>query len=76
VGLRRRGFSVEAISALRRAFRVLVRGGLPLAEALRRVEEDGPLTEEVRGLVAFVRSSRRGVILQRRRGAGDDEAEP
>jgi UDP-N-acetylglucosamine acyltransferase len=73
VGLRRRGFSAEAIAALRAAYRVLVQGGLPLAEALRRVE-DGPLTEEVRSVVAFVRSSRRGVILQRRHGAGDDEA--
>ena len=59
VGLRRRGFSAEAIAALRGAYRVLVQGGLPLAEALRRVE-DGPLTEEVRSVVAFVRSSRRG----------------
>jgi UDP-N-acetylglucosamine acyltransferase len=76
VGLRRRGFSAEAIAALRRAYRSLAQAGLPLAEALRRVEEEGPLTEEVRGVLAFVRSSKRGVILQRRRGAGDDEAEP
>jgi UDP-N-acetylglucosamine acyltransferase len=75
VGLRRRGFSAEAIAALRQAYRVLVQGGLTLADALRRVEEDGPFTDEVRGVVAFVRSSRRGVILQRRRGAGDDESD-
>ncbi len=75
VGLRRRGFSAEKLAALRQAYRLLGQGGLPLAEALRRLEEDGPLTDEVRAVVAFVRSSRRGVILQRRRGGGDDESD-
>jgi UDP-N-acetylglucosamine acyltransferase len=76
VGLRRRGFSTEAISALRHAYRLLGQVGVPVHEALRRLEEEGPLTDEVRSVVAFVRSSRRGVILQRRRAARDDEAEP
>jgi UDP-N-acetylglucosamine acyltransferase len=76
VGLRRRGFSAEAIGALRQAYRLLSRADLPLDEALRRLETDGPHTGEVRTLVEFVRSSKRGVILQRRRGAAGDEAEP
>jgi UDP-N-acetylglucosamine acyltransferase len=76
VGLRRRGFSAEAIGALRQAYRVLARTDLPLGEALRRLEADGPHTAEVRSLVDFVRSSKRGVILQRRHGAAGDEAEP
>jgi UDP-N-acetylglucosamine acyltransferase len=75
VGLRRRGFSPEAIGALRRAFRVLSQEGLPLAEALGRLEAAGPHTDEVRQLVAFVRSSKRGVVLQRRRGGRADEGE-
>ena len=29
VGLRRRGFSPEAVAAIRRAYRVLMQGGLP-----------------------------------------------
>jgi UDP-N-acetylglucosamine acyltransferase len=74
VGLRRRGFPPEAISALRQAYRVLARSGLPLAEALARLEAEGPHTDEVRTVVAFVRSSRRGVVLERRRGAGEAEA--
>ena len=75
VGLRRRGFSAEAIAALKQACRTLASPELPLAEALRRVESDGPLTDEVRTLVAFVRSSERGVVLERRRAAADDEPE-
>jgi UDP-N-acetylglucosamine acyltransferase len=76
VGLRRRGFSPEAIAALKQAFRVLTTEGLPLAEALSRLEAEGPATDEVRTLVAFVRASKRGVVLERRRdGAADDEPE-
>ena len=75
VGLRRRGFSPEAISALREAYRVLARRGVSLAEALDRLEAAGPHTEEVRAVVEFVRASKRGVVLQRRGGATAGEAE-
>jgi UDP-N-acetylglucosamine acyltransferase len=76
VGLRRRGFPPEAVSALAQAYRVLGRAELSLAEALSRLEADGPHTDEVRTVVAFVRSSRRGVVLPRGRRGGADEAEP
>jgi len=66
IGLRRRGFSPEAIVALRQAYRVLVQRGLPLAEALARLEAEGPRTAEVRTVVEFVRASKRGVVLERR----------
>jgi UDP-N-acetylglucosamine acyltransferase len=76
VGLRRRGFPPEAIAALGTAYRVLGQTGLSLAEALSRLEAEGPHTEEVRTVIAFVRSSKRGVVLPRGRRAGADEAEP
>jgi UDP-N-acetylglucosamine acyltransferase len=75
VGLRRRGFSPEAIAALKQACRLLSGPGLPLAEGLRRIEAEGPVTDEVRTLVEFVRASKRGVVLERRRGAADDGGE-
>jgi len=75
IGLRRRGFSADAIAALKQACRTLAAPELPLVEALRRIESEGPLTDEVRTLVAFVRSSERGVVLERRRSAPDDEPE-
>jgi UDP-N-acetylglucosamine acyltransferase len=75
VGLRRRGFSPETIAALRQAYRLLTQGGLPLAEALRRLDADGPHRDEVRTVVDFVRSSTRGVVLDRRHGARTAEAE-
>jgi UDP-N-acetylglucosamine acyltransferase len=76
VGLRRRGFSAEAIAALRQAYRVLTQGGLPLAEALRRLEADGPHRDEVRTVVDFLRASKRRVVLDRRHGARAGEPEP
>jgi UDP-N-acetylglucosamine acyltransferase len=64
VGLRRQGFSREAIDALREAFRLLMRLGA--SEALRRLASEGPHTPEVETLVSFVRESRRGVVLRPR----------
>jgi UDP-N-acetylglucosamine acyltransferase len=75
VGLRRRGFSAEQIAAVKQACRLLQTPGLALAEALSRVEAEAPATSEVRTLVEFVRGAKRGVILERRRQADDDEAE-
>jgi UDP-N-acetylglucosamine acyltransferase len=72
VGLRRRGFSPEAIAALRQAYRVLLQSRLPLAAALARLEAEGPGTREVAFLVDFIRTSKRGVVLRRRHGASGD----
>jgi UDP-N-acetylglucosamine acyltransferase len=72
VGLRRRGMPPEAIAALRQAYRVLLQSRLPLAAALRRLESEGPHTPEVASLVAFIRTSKRGVVMRRRHGAGGD----
>lgn len=65
-GLRRRGFSADAISALRSAYRVLYKNGLSLEEAkvqLRELAEaggdgDAPVT----ALVEFIDASQRGII--------------
>ncbi|HVO12110.1 MAG TPA: acyl-ACP--UDP-N-acetylglucosamine O-acyltransferase [Vicinamibacteria bacterium] len=76
VGLRRRGFGAEAVRALRQAYRVLLQSRLPLAQALARLESEGPHTEEVRTVVAFIRGSARGVVLSRRGGRGGETVEP
>jgi UDP-N-acetylglucosamine acyltransferase len=61
VGLKRRGYSGETISAIKRCYTLLFRSKLPLAEALERVETELGHVEEVRYFVEFVRSSQRGV---------------
>ncbi len=67
VGLDRRGYSTDGIKALRAAYRILFRSGLPRAEALARVRAElGGLEVEI--LATFVESSKRG-IARHGRGA-------
>ncbi len=63
VGLKRAGFSLEEVSRLKAAYRLLYRSGLKLEEALSRIESEVS-GEPARQLVAFVRSSRRGICRE------------
>jgi len=66
IGLSRRGFTPETISQLKRTYRYLLQSKLNTSRALRAIDQDPGLTApEVRALVAFIRTSRRGVILRR-----------
>ncbi len=75
VGLRRRGFGAEAVAALRRAFRLLQRRDRSTTQALEELERE-PATPEVRVLIGFIRSAKRGVVVSRRRNGRPEEAEP
>ncbi len=61
VGLRRRGFATETISALKEAFRFIYHSGLNRSQALDRVENDVEPLAEIKELVQFYRNSTRGV---------------
>ena len=61
-GLRRRGFSSEAIGQLRRAFKILYRQGLTLDLALQRLEAMFGKTGEVQTLIDSIRASERGIV--------------
>ena len=66
IGVARRGFTPDTISQLKRAYRYLLQSKLNTSRALVQIEQDPALTSpEVRYLVEFIRSSRRGVILRR-----------
>lgn len=62
IGLRRRGFSNEAINSIHDAYRILYQQGLNRKEALEKIEAELPMTEEVRYIVDFIRNSKRGII--------------
>jgi UDP-N-acetylglucosamine acyltransferase len=64
LGLQRRGFKPEVISAIRHAYRVLLQSRLNTSEAVARLEAE-PMIPEVRLLVEFIRSAKRGVVLKR-----------
>ena len=61
VGLERHGFSEEAVSALRQAYKLIFRESLTLANALAKVEAELPPLPEVQYLVQFIRASERGI---------------
>ena len=64
VGLVRRGFSADTINQLKRAYRYLLQANT--THALAQIEADPTLSSaDVRYLVDFIRTSRRGVILRR-----------
>jgi len=64
IGLSRRGFTPDTIEQLRRAYRYLLQ--LNTSRALAEIESDTSLASpEVEYLVAFIRTSQRGVILRR-----------
>jgi UDP-N-acetylglucosamine acyltransferase len=66
VGLARRGFSREAITQIHAVFRILLLSRLNTADAIRRIDEHGPSTPDAQVITAFIRSSKRGVVLRRR----------
>lgn len=61
-GLRRRGFSSEAINAIKRAYRTLYRSNLPLAEARAAIEADAADEPALVPLVTFLAGATRGVL--------------
>lgn len=61
-GLRRRGFSADAISQLRRAFKILYRQNLTLDIALQRLETMLSETPELKVFIDSVRASERGIV--------------
>lgn len=77
VGLKRAGLSGKAISEIKKAYQLLYRAGLPLKEALSRMEREIP-GEEVRQMVEFIRGSKRGICRDFRgqdsvRGIGSED---
>lgn len=61
IGLKRRGFSDEALRALRNSYKTIFRVGLKLDEALEKLTEDAAAFPEVKIFVDFIRGSQRGI---------------
>ncbi|MDR0439388.1 MAG: acyl-ACP--UDP-N-acetylglucosamine O-acyltransferase [Candidatus Accumulibacter sp.] len=61
-GLKRRGFSAEALTALKRAYRALYRSGLTLDEARAKLQEEAKAHQEIQPILDFLAVSKRGII--------------
>lgn len=62
VGLTRRNFPKDVIANLKRAFRIIFRGGLNTTQALARVREEVDLIPEVEYLLDFISKTERGIL--------------
>jgi UDP-N-acetylglucosamine acyltransferase len=69
IGLRRRGFTNEQISAVQDIYRVLFQSGLNTTKALQKIEAEMPASPERDEIILFVQAARRGII----RGYGSEE---
>jgi len=61
-GLKRRGFSPEALTVLKRAYRTLYKSGLMLEEARTKLEEEVATHPEIQPILDFLAVSKRGII--------------
>jgi UDP-N-acetylglucosamine acyltransferase len=61
-GLKRRGFTPEAIAALKRAYKTLYKSGLSLAEARAELDKQSAEAAEVRVFAEFLATSTRGIL--------------
>jgi len=61
VGLERNGVSAKTQAVIKKAYKILFREGLTIANGLKRIEKDLPDLPELNHLIEFVRSSERGI---------------
>ena len=61
VGLKRRGFSGETISGLKKAYKIIFRSNLNLEDAVARAREEVDDSPELRHLLDFIGKSKRGL---------------
>lgn len=61
-GLKRRGFSSEALAALKRAYKTLYKSGLSLADAQAAITAEASSQPELQPLAEFLAVSGRGII--------------
>lgn len=61
IGLKRHGFSEEAINNLKKAYKILFREKKTLKDALKKISSDLPQTDEIKNLVEFIEKNKRGI---------------
>jgi UDP-N-acetylglucosamine acyltransferase len=68
VGLRRRGFSSERINGIQEIYRTLYLSGYNISQAVERIEQDLPASDDRDLILNFVRSSSRGIVRSNMEG--------
>lgn len=61
IGLKRHGFSDTTINDLKKAYKILFREKRTLKDALKKIQEDLPYTDEIKHLIEFIQKNKRGI---------------
>ena len=61
IGLKRHGFTDSVINDLKKAYKILFREKRTLKDALKKIQEDLPYTDEMKHLVEFIQKNKRGI---------------
>jgi UDP-N-acetylglucosamine acyltransferase len=61
IGLKRHGFSDEAINILKKAYKILFREKRTLKDALKKIKSEIPQTPEIKHLLEFIEKNKRGI---------------
>jgi len=61
IGLKRHGFSDSTINELKKAYKILFREKRTLKDAIKKIQEELPYTDEIRHLIEFIQKNKRGI---------------
>ncbi|MEW6162659.1 MAG: acyl-ACP--UDP-N-acetylglucosamine O-acyltransferase [Nitrospirota bacterium] len=61
IGLKRHGFSDSMINDLKKAYKILFREKRTLKDAIKKIQEDLPYTDEIKHLIEFIQKNKRGI---------------
>ncbi|MFZ6016917.1 MAG: acyl-ACP--UDP-N-acetylglucosamine O-acyltransferase [Nitrospirota bacterium] len=61
IGLKRHGFFDSTINELKKAYKILFREKRTVKDAIKKIQEDLPYTDEIRHLIEFIQKNKRGI---------------
>jgi UDP-N-acetylglucosamine acyltransferase len=61
IGLKRHGFPDSTINELKKAYKILFREKHTLKEAVKKIQEELPYTDEIKLLIEFIQKNKRGI---------------
>jgi len=66
IGLKRRGFTQEAIDSLNNAYRILYLSNLNVSQGVEKIKSTMKITPEVQNVLDFISNAKRGIVTARR----------
>jgi UDP-N-acetylglucosamine acyltransferase len=61
IGMKRHGFTDGTINELKKAYKILFREKRTLKDAIQKIQEDLPYTDEIKHLIEFIQKNKRGI---------------